>query len=152
MTVGDMTRGDLERMDRPEFNGCDPATFPPLHRNGGFPVAQDRWERLISQVYSPAPADRGNHMDSAPAQPAQGRRQRDRVSRVDDLDPRPLAHSLPQRRRHSRSRDDEHAQLRHLKHQRPRDGEIAPVGNDNLRWMPGVTEVAAKAHDLRMPD
>jgi uncharacterized protein YndB with AHSA1/START domain len=58
MTIDDIARADLAQLTRPDFNGVDPATFPPLHRGGGFPVAQDRWERLVSQVYIPAPAER----------------------------------------------------------------------------------------------
>jgi uncharacterized protein YndB with AHSA1/START domain len=54
MTVED--RPDLD--DRPRFDGVAPDEFPLLHRNGGYPLAQDRWERLVSQVHIPAPADR----------------------------------------------------------------------------------------------
>ncbi|MFY1702673.1 SRPBCC family protein [Micromonospora sp. WMMA1923] len=44
--------------NRPRFAGVGPDDFPVLHRNGAFPVQQDRWERLVSQVRIPAPVER----------------------------------------------------------------------------------------------
>jgi uncharacterized protein YndB with AHSA1/START domain len=58
MTVDDLAGSALLHVAQPQFHGADADTFPPLHRNGGFPVVQDRWERLVSQVYIPAPVDR----------------------------------------------------------------------------------------------
>lgn len=33
-------------------------TFPPLHTAPPWPVAQDRWERIVSEVTTSEPADR----------------------------------------------------------------------------------------------
>lgn len=43
---------------RPRFAGVAPDDFPLLHQNGAHPVQQDRWERLVSHVRIPAPAER----------------------------------------------------------------------------------------------
>ncbi|MFI2649007.1 SRPBCC domain-containing protein [Micromonospora fulviviridis] len=58
MPVDDRSAPAPRLEPRPGFTGVEPDDFPLLHRNGGYPLAQDRWERLVSQVHIPAPADR----------------------------------------------------------------------------------------------
>lgn len=58
MTVDDPTSAAAWRDTSIPVLDIDSADFPPLHRNGAFPIVQDRWERLVSTVRIAAPVER----------------------------------------------------------------------------------------------